>query len=151
MYKVYAAHPITGLSGDEVLDYYSAIMDRLSGVAFVLCPMTGKGYLSGEKSLAATGYVGPLANDHAIFSRDKWMVSQADIILCDLSGAEKVSIGCVMEIALANSFGKNVVLVMEKGNPHNHSFVKEASTVIYETLDEALKYIKALATSSFYV
>lgn len=141
--KIYVGHPITGLDGDEVIQYYDTIKGQLLGHT-ILCPMTGKDHLRTAKDLGADLEDHPITKNHAIFSRDEWMVSHCDMVLMDLSGATNVSIGCVMELAFASSYKKHIVLVMEKGNIHNHAFVKEAAHIIYETLDEALDYINQL-------
>ena len=147
MLKIYLAHPISGLSGQEVFIYYENLKNKLSGYYEMLCPMTGKECLREEEIFKAKDYTLPLATNHAIYNRDKWMVTNSDIVLCDFTGARTASIGCCMELAIANCFGKNIVVVMDKDNIHNHAFVKEASTVIYETLNEAVSYLRLLATS----
>jgi nucleoside 2-deoxyribosyltransferase len=139
--KIYIAHPITGLSGEEALDYFSDLKARLSGHYYVLSPMTGKEYLITEKQCQAQGYQNATSNDHAIFQRDTWMVSQADIVLVDFSEATNVSIGCCIELGLAAFLGKHTVVVMDQANIHRHSFIMDAADIIFETLEEAYNYL----------
>lgn len=145
--KIYLAHPLTGLSGNDIGNYYENLRKALSPSLEVYCPMAGKESLYTEDILKADGYDIPLATNHAIYSRDKWMVTQSDIVLCDFTEASVVSIGCCMELAIASCYGKHSVVVMGKDNIHNHAFVKEVTSVIYETLDVAIQYINDLSNS----
>ena len=142
--RVYLAHPITGLKTSEVFDYYDNIAKILGEKHTILSPMTGKDYLRNETVMQKSYEDYPISCGHAIFERDMWMVSTADIILCDFTGAKAVSIGCCMEMAWAAKLGKHSVVVMEDGNVHDHSFMREAADIIFKTLDEALDYLKQL-------
>ena len=51
----------------------------------------------------------------------------------------------MFEMAWAHQLGKHSVVVMEKDNIHRHSFVLEASDVLYETYSEALDYLEKLS------
>ena len=142
--RVYLAHPITGLKTSEVFDYYDNIAKILGEKHTILSPMTGKDYLRNETVMQKSYEDFPISCGHAIFERDMWMVSTADIILCDFTGAKAVSIGCCMEMAWAAKLGKHSVVVMEDGNVHDHRFMREAADIIFKTLDEALDYLKQL-------
>jgi nucleoside 2-deoxyribosyltransferase len=109
--------------------------------------MTGKSYLRTELEFKSNGYGNPVSTNHAILSRDKWMVGQCDIFLCDLTYArERVSIGAMMELAWANLLGKHTVVVMQsENNIHRHAFPLEASDVIFETMEDATAYLLKLA------
>jgi nucleoside 2-deoxyribosyltransferase len=148
--KVYLAGPITGKTGEEVIRRYDEKKALLSDFGYeVYSPMTGKGYLRNEPGpLKSTGYTMPLATDQAIFHRDRWMVGVADVILADLSNSgERVSIGTMFEIAWANILRKQVVVVLPEGNIHDHAFVKQASTIIFQDIEEAYDYLKELSAS----
>ena len=145
--KIYLAHPITGLTYDQVMDYYLPTVEQLRAAGWeVLYPMLGKEYLRTEKGpLKPAGFnVGAFSTDHAIVQRDRWMVQQADVVYANLSGVDKVSIGTVSELAWASIIGKYVVLVMEAGNVHHHAFVLEAAGVILPTHEDALAYLTRL-------
>lgn len=150
MYKIYLIHPITGLGYEEVHNYYTDMSVLLEMYGYkVIHPMTGKGYLRNEREFKPGGYTFPASTDHAIFSRDRWMVKTADVVYADLTGAKGVSIGSVMELAIAFELGKHVIVVMEDENPHHHAFVREASHVIFSDPKEGLDYLKKLASGSF--
>lgn len=144
--SIYLAHQITGLSYEEVVSYYENVTKILTEFGYkIYCPMTGKSYLRTEDNLKNEGYKFPTSTDHAIKERDKWMVSQSDVVLTDLTGMTRVSVGCMMELAWADLLGKHTIVVMEKDNPHRHAFVLECADIVFETLPEALAYLKNLS------
>jgi len=145
-FKIYLAHPITGLPGVEVCKYYRYLSSRLNALGYhVMHPLTAKGDLVGENNIKPHGYkVNSLTRDHAIQKRDSWMVKQADVVLVDLTNSASVSIGCVSELAYASVGGKHTVVVMEEDNIHMHAFVLQEADVIYRTLDEAVEYLVKL-------
>jgi nucleoside 2-deoxyribosyltransferase len=145
MLKIYLAHPISGLSFDEVVAYYMVTKQSLSLHYDVFYPMIGKGYLRTEKTLKAGGYQKPLSTNHAILGRDRWMVQTCDIVYVDFTGSEVASIGCVMELAFAKAYGKHVIAVIPETNVHNHAFVLECADVVFPTHEEAIEYLKTLS------
>jgi nucleoside 2-deoxyribosyltransferase len=149
MTTVYLAGPITGKSFDEVVSRYNEKRAILSDFGYqVLSPMTGKGHLRNTVEFGATeaSYPKhPVSTNHAIFERDKWMVSQADIVLVDLSNSgDRISIGTTMELAWASFLGKHTVLILPLGNIHEHAFVLEAADIIFYDLEAAYDYLKEL-------
>lgn len=142
---VYLAHPITGLSYDDVHQYYETLRLVLKNAGFdVIHPMTGKGYLRTEMEFSPHGYGNPVSTNHAIVERDQWMVEQADLVLVDLVGATQRSIGCISELAWAHLLRKHTIVAMEDGNVHQHAFIIEMADVLFPTLEEAIAYMKKL-------
>lgn len=139
--KLYIAHPITGLNGKDALEYFNTLKEKLSQHHQILSPMTGKEYLINQQDLKASGYKTAISNDHAIFQRDTWMVSQADIVLIDFTNAKSVSIGCCMELGIAAFLNKHTIVVMEKQNIHKHAFVLDAADIVFEELEDAYEYL----------
>lgn len=142
---VYCAHPISGLTWDEVVDYYNNIKEELESIGLdVLHPMTGKSEIRTEigERFQPGDFKSAVATNHAIFERDRWMVQNSDILYLDLTGAKLTSIGCMMELAWAALLGKYAVVVMDKENIHRHAFVAEAADVIFENVDTALVYLQ---------
>ena len=108
--------------------------------------MTGKEALGNELEFKEADYRNPVATNHAIFERDKWMVNQCDVILADLSNSgQRVSIGTVMELAWAAQLGKHSVVILPKENIHRHAFILESADVIFEMWDDAFFYLESLA------
>jgi hypothetical protein len=149
MSKIYLAHQISGLDYRTVKNYYDYMSRKMKDLGLeILCPMTAKGTLRTEINFKSEGYRTPVSCNHAIFERDQWMVRNCDLILVDFTGMTRNSIGCCMELAWASLLGKHSIVVMEKLNPHRHAFVLEAADIVFETLDEAIEYLKLLVTES---
>lgn len=144
--NIYIAHQISGLGFQEVIDYFEGTKAALEELGFfVFSPMTAKGYFRNEIKFKEHGYEGlPVSTNHAIYERDKWMVSQSDVVYVNLTGMERNSIGCMMELAWASLLGKHTIVVMEKDNPHRHAFVLEAGDIVLETEEEAMDYFSKL-------
>src|SRR4051812_12682585 len=105
MYHVYLAGPITGLSFDNAVNWREEFIAKLPSEIVGLSPLRGKDYLEGEPSIAAcyenAGLV--LSCERGITTRDYNDVKRSDVIVVNLLGAQKVSIGTVMEIAWAKA------------------------------------------------
>ena len=144
---IYLADPITGQTGEEVISRYEEKIAILTDFGYtVYQPMLGKMQLRTEVEFKSGGYDHPIANDHAIFERDHWMVTMADVILVDLSNSgARVSIGTMMEMAWASHLGKHVVLVLPHGNVHDHAFVRQSATIRFGDIEEAYDYLKELS------
>jgi len=145
--SIYLAGPITGQTGEGVVSRYEEKIAILSDFGYMVYqPMLGKMNLRTEATFKSGGYDHLIANDHAIFQRDHWMVSLVDVVLVDLSTSEDhISIGTMMELAWASHLGKHVILVMPNDNVHNHAFVRQAATIHFQTLDNAYDYLKELS------
>ena len=144
--QIYIAHKISGASGDEVFDWFDKTRDDLEYLGYgVLSPMSNKGEFRNELKYRAEGYDDPVVQNHAIFERDRWMVTQADMLLMDLTGTTQPSIGCMMELAWASMLGKHTIIVLPKDNTHRHAFVLEAGDIIFETYPEAIDYLTRLS------
>ncbi len=149
--KVYCAHPISGLTWDEVVNYYNDIKEKLETMGLeVFQPMTGKSEIRTEigERFQPADLKSAVASNHAIFERDQWMVRNSDILYLDLTGAELTSIGCMMELAWASLLGKYTVVVMNKENIHRHAFVVEAADIVFENAETALIYLEKMVSQT---
>jgi nucleoside 2-deoxyribosyltransferase len=146
--KIYLAHPISGLSADEVYEYYDKAVRELKDNFEILYPMLGKRYLRNEIKFKAEGYQNPVNTNHAIKERDKWMIQESDIVFIDFTGSKIVSMGCCMELAWADLLGKHTIVVLEKGNIHRHAFILDSADIVFETYDEAIEYLKEFKENS---
>ena len=149
MLKVYLAKPMKGHSYEWVKTYIDAITSLLQGVGyFIHHPLVGKDKLSFETNFKATGYDEfPTCTDNAIASKDCWGVRNSDIVFADLSNVKEISIGCMFEIAWAQILGKLIIVVMEKGNVHEHAIVNHAISIRFYNIDDAVEYLKKIITS----
>lgn len=139
---IYIAGSISGQSGEKVISYFNNTRAKLESLGFaVLSPMTAKGFFRNEIKFKAQGYNNPVSTNHAIIERDRWMVGMCDILYCNLTMAQIVSIGSVMELAWGHQLGKHTVVSMQDDNIHRHAFVLEAADIIFETHQEAMDYL----------
>ena len=87
----------------------------------------------------------PTLTPNAIVATDRWCVRTCSLVLMNLSGVSKASIGSMVEFGWADILGKLIVTVLdssaEPDNPHNHQFVKQLSGVIVPTLEDAVDVI----------
>jgi nucleoside 2-deoxyribosyltransferase len=142
---VYLAGPITGLSYDGAVGWREDAEAHLDAYGIGTAdPMRGKSYLSGQDEIKDSYADHAMSTAHAIFKRDRMDCRKCDALLVNFLGAEKVSIGTVMEIAWADANGIPVVIVMEPDNLHQHSMVKEAAYVVADTLDEGIQITRRL-------
>jgi nucleoside 2-deoxyribosyltransferase len=143
--KIYIAGAISGQSGEDVISYFKNTKALLIGMGYqVFSPMTGKSQFRNEISMKSHGYDNPISTNHAIIERDCWMVSHCDVLYCNLTMAEIVSIGSTMELAWGHILKKHTVLTLPKNNIHRHAFILEAADIIFEEHEEALSYLAKL-------
>jgi nucleoside 2-deoxyribosyltransferase len=146
-YYIYLCGPITGLSYEECVAYYTAVGELLPSWLTPISPMRGKGYLKGEANLTDNYNGTTLSTGQAIVARDFNDVRRADVILANFIGAKRVSIGSVFELAWAYEMQKPVVLAMEDGNVHDHAFVRQACAFRTKSLEEAVDVAKHVVST----
>lgn len=151
MKKIYLAGPITGLS------YNSATNWRLEAIKWfnefdnieVYSPMREKDYLEGIDDLQADcdvySKLSCLSSNRGVFTRDYFDVTTSDIILVNLLGAKRVSIGTMFEYGWAWAARKPIITAIEdSGNIHDHGFVKEATGFRVNDIIEGYKIAKKI-------
>lgn len=149
-FTAYLAGPITGLHYDGAQDWRAYAVKMLGAWNIkALSPLRGKEFLRsmGELTASCAGYgaLHPLASPRGIMTRDRFDCTTSDVILVNLLGAKKVSIGTVMEIAWADTHRVPIVAVMEPGNIHEHAMVDEALGYRVNTVDEAIHVVRMIA------
>jgi nucleoside 2-deoxyribosyltransferase len=148
--KIYMVHPISGLTPDEVFNYYQTNEAILKGWGYdVLTPMYGKGLLRTEVMFKDRDYTTPCTTNHAIFTRDHWMVTCADVIYANFTSAKVASIGSIMELAWASHLGKHVIATIPEANVHRHCFVTEACSIVYPSHEESMEYLRMLSQKEY--
>lgn len=145
MRTVYLAGGITGLNYGETTTWRDEAKQKLYHKNLEgLSPMRGKEFLASEEKIRQT-YVDVLQGSPAwINTRDYNDVRRADALLVNFLGATKVSIGTVLEIGFAKALNKPIVVVMEKGNVHEHVMIDHGYTVIVPTLEDGINAIVGL-------
>jgi nucleoside 2-deoxyribosyltransferase len=150
--SVYLAGPITGLTYDEGNDWRDAVIEELEAAGIVAySPLRAKNFLREIGVLDAAGtpdsaYMGlnPLSEPKGITARDRFDATRSDVVLMNLVGAKRVSIGTMIEAGWADAARRPVVIAMEEDNVHRHAMLNEIAGFIVPTLAEAVAVVKAV-------
>lgn len=151
MRSIYLAGAITGESFGDATDWREYVRTKLSPGLVGLSPLRAKAYLGSETVIgdcydSQNGVATPLSTSRGIMTRDFFDCQNCDIVLANLLGTEKVSIGTVMEIAWAYAFNKPLILVLEDNNIHEHAMIREATGFRVSTIDDAILIANAILT-----
>jgi hypothetical protein len=148
MKNVYLAGPITGQTFDGCTDWREFAIKELGAVGITgLSPMRAKDYLKNESFVGDEYQDTVLSSSRGIITRDRWDTTRCDLILVNFLGAERVSIGTVMEMAWADACRTPSIVVMKpEGDLHDHSMLREVTGFRVETLEEGLEVAKAILT-----
>ena len=148
MKNVYLAGPITGQTFDGCTDWREFAIKDLGAVGITgLSPMRAKDYLKNETFVGDEYQDTVLSSSRGIITRDRWDTTRCDLILVNFLGAERVSIGTVMEMAWADAVRTPIIVVMKpEGDLHDHSMLREVTGFRVVTLEEGLEVAKAILT-----
>jgi predicted small integral membrane protein len=132
--------------GEANVSYYVEFSDELGGTAHW---HRSKVEAIDTQGFSATceeyGHLSPLSSPRGIMTRDRFDATRCDVLLVNLLGAAKVSIGTVMEIAWADLKRTPIVACIEAtGNPHEHCMVNEAVGFRCTSLDEGLHVVRSI-------
>lgn len=150
--SVYLAGPITGLTYDEGNDWREAVREDLEAVGITAySPLRAKNFLRAIGVLDSAGtpdsaYMGlnPLSEPKGITARDRFDATRSDVVLMNLLGATRVSIGTMIEAGWADAARRPIVIAMEEDNVHRHAMLNEVAGFIVPTLEEAVAVVKAV-------
>lgn len=144
---VYLAGPIANVPGIQACDWRDYAEDQLK-IAYqcsVRNPMRVKDVKMRDVALISSDFHtyqdwGIFFTSRAIMTRDFNDVKTSDVLLVNLLGALKPSLGTIMELAWAFALQKPCVVVIETtGNPHdNHPMIAEAMSFRVDNLDDAI-------------
>jgi nucleoside 2-deoxyribosyltransferase len=148
-YLVYLAGPITGTSYGECTDWRAFVQANIDQRIAALSPMRHKEYLSSEKEVADSYEKHIMSCTRGIMGRDYYDSTRANIVLVNLLGATKVSIGTVMEIGFAYTKRIPIVLVIDRDNIHRHAMVMEAADFIADNLNDAISAVERVLLPTF--
>lgn len=149
---VYLAGGIANLTGAQVINWRLTAAQALYAYGIdSLDPMRAKRHRwtpDGKVSDNFHDYAnaGIFFTSKGIMTRDFNDVKRCDALLVNLLGAEKPSLGTIMELAWAFSMQKPAVVAIEaSGNPHdNHPMIFEAMPFRVTTLDEAIDAVAVI-------
>lgn len=147
---VYLAGPITGLTYGQGQGWRDFVTSDLAAAGIKgLSPLRAKDYLAAIGELSGHGreyaHLGVLSTPRAVMTRDRFDATRCDVLFVNLLGADRVSIGTVMEIAMADIARTPIVCAIEPtGNPHEHMMISEAIGFRVPSIEEALHVVKAI-------
>lgn len=147
--SVYLAGPITGCSFQGATSWRGWARAQLEAYDIKgISPLRSKVWLEDFEEIGDAYEEFPLSSAKGISMRDFFDVDRASLILANLLGAERVSIGTVMEITRAATRQKPVVIAMEESGLHDHAMIRELGGVlVVRTLEEAI--VTAIQTLSY--
>lgn len=131
------------MSYDEATNWREEITRDLADYGIdALSPMTGKDFLRYREEVLLQTYSDCLTTSAAgIVLRDFNWLDRSDVVLANLQGAERVSIGSVAEIARAYTKGIPIVCVMDETDIHNHPFVAELCDIVTQDMEAAIEFL----------
>lgn len=144
MFRIYLAGPISGLDHKNAVSWREEIVDIFSsnqgrGVIHCLSPMRSKEKLINKGTIDQSyEQYGCMYSDRGIISRDFHDCTTSDLVIFNLYGAKKISIGTIMELAWCYQAKiPTIVIMSKKGNIHNHPMVREATNFRVDSIEEA--------------
>jgi nucleoside 2-deoxyribosyltransferase len=150
--SVYLAGPIAGLTYDGAQDWRNEAYDALRRRDIkAFSPLRGKEYLRVMGELDAQAYnSNPLSSARGIMCRDFHDCTTCDVLLVNLLGSKKVSIGSCMEMAWAYQKRTPVVCVIEDdgSNCHEHAMIGQAIDYRADTLEQGIALVVAILNPS---
>lgn len=136
--KIYLAGPISGLTYDGAQDWRKHFSSTIDQRIDCFSPLRGKEFLKSKGNLEGS-YPHMLATDKAITGRDRNDCTRADLVVFYLLGAQRISVGTMIELGWADANRIPAVLVMEdEGNPHDHPMVRETIQFRVNNLADAI-------------
>lgn len=144
-HSVYLAGPIAGLTYDGAQDWRNYVAAHLNSANVeCLTPMRGKQFLKNEGVITSAAYDNVVATSKGVNRRDFFDTTRSTCVFVNLLNAKKVSIGTVMEIAWAYQARVPSIVVMEKGNVHEHIMIEDACHYVVDSLEAAINLTKLL-------
>lgn len=153
---MYLAGPITGLNYKGATDWRGIVAEQLAESGIVaFSPMRGKDYLRkldviGDARVQTRpeddsyGLNKVMSSAQGITYRDRNDVMKADVVLMNLLGATRISIGTMIEAGWADAFRKPVIVAREKDSIHGHGMLDAIATYTVDDLEEALHLTRVL-------
>jgi len=139
-HKVYLAGTISGLTFDGAQGWREEFRTKIHPDIECYSPLRGKDYLTIRGPLEGSYDEYPLSTDRGITHRDRFDCTGSELVVCNLLGATRVSIGTMIELGWADANRVPVVLVMERSaNIHDYPMVREIASFRVDNLQDAMK------------
>lgn len=102
-----------------------------------------------QKSMNPNGAsIGALSTPRGLTERDRFDTLRSDLLFCNLLGAQRPSIGSMIEFGWADANRIPILCCMEKDNIHHHGMVTAIASWIVPTLEEAIEITQDLLETS---
>lgn len=151
MKKIYLAGPISGLTYDGAQDWRNYFSKKIDPHIACYSPLRGKDYLKMRGPLEGSYDEFPLSSDKGITTRDRYDCMGSDLVVFNLLGAERISIGTMIELGWADAARVPAILVMEKeGNTHEHPMLRETTHFRVTNLDDAIRIAEIILLATTY-
>jgi nucleoside 2-deoxyribosyltransferase len=145
-FLVYLAGPIAGLTYDQGQDWRDYVAKELPREIRAVSPLRAKAERLTRTGIITDSYEdNPLTSQRGLTARDRMDCTRSDALIMNLLGAQRVTIGTMIEIGWADAHRIPIILVIEKsGNLHDHPMVRECASFRVETLDDAVTVCEAI-------
>jgi len=144
---VYLSGPITGVSERTARGWRQHVIDRLAPALIGVDPTRNAidTTIVSQVQLDDAARLKHLRHGKEILERNRNDLARCDLVLANLLGAERASIGAIGEIFWADAFRKPVIIVRESsGNIHDHGMVNAIAAQTFDDLDAAIDKINAI-------
>lgn len=146
-FKVYLAGPMTGTTPLGANGWRERAGECLLAMGIrALSPLRGKGFPVGEIDCNSPTE-GLWSSDVSLTRRDYNDCTKADAVLMNLAGAEKVSVGTLIELGWATAKEVPVVVILDQNNPknpYNHPMVRALATCLVGSLRDGVRAVREL-------
>lgn len=139
MKTIYIAGPMLGYTWEQACMWRRPLQQALEAVGFTSIHPGDTGDWKPGETLWFKDE-GKL-NTHGI---DALLVSGADMLLANLSYADRPSVGSIMEIAWAWTLGKPVIIVRGEAEWTRHPFITGSALAWLDSLDEVPETLEML-------
>lgn len=140
---VYLAGPIKGLTFEDATAWRRIAAGQLNQKGIHTIDPVERELRKHQGALGCSAD-GVMSGQRAIVVKDRDHIRRADAMLVNLLGAGSVSIGTMIEFGWADAKRIPIVTIIEAGNPHDHSFVRELSGWVVSTIEDGVAVLSAL-------
>ena len=139
MKKIYLAGPICGLTYEGAQEWRNEFMLHIDPRIETFSPLRGKEYLTMRGPLEGSYDEFPLSTDQGITARDRYDCMGADLVVFNLLGATRVSIGTMIEFGWCDAARNPAIVIMEKeGNIHDYPMIRQIAQFRVDNLKDAI-------------
>ncbi len=138
-YNIYLAGQVSGLS-------YAAVMKRRAEIAAMFpAHISALNPLRSQHELEGVEVITPFMGDSdEIIVECFWMINYCDLVLVDLLGLERITIGACVEIGYAIRACIPIVVMIGADDIHQHPFVTVPARFVCDTEAKAVAEISAM-------